>query len=253
MTADEYVKWVLTKYKVATGPGSPAYQAGQAFGPAIRAWAGANLLETKYSGSYAKGTAVRGRTDVDLFISLASNTQNTLREIYNSLFQYVQGRGFTPRRQDVSIGVTYGDVKVDLVPARKHPGHTNDHSLYRTRADTWTQTNVDRHINLVANSGRTEEIRAIKIWRQLHGVDLPSIYLELTVLDALYGRRTGQPAANTLAVLEYLRDSFVTARVVDPANTNNVISDELSYSGKLAAASAARTSLGKTRWEDIIW
>jgi hypothetical protein len=196
---------------------------------------------------------VRGRTDVDLFISLDSTTPNSLRDIYDHLFQHIQHYGLSPRRQDVSIGITYGDVKVDLVPGRKHPGHTNDHSLYRRRADTWTQTNVDSHINLVANSGRTEEIRAIKIWRQLHGVDFPSIYLELTVLDALYRRHTGECAANTLSALEYLRDQFVGARVIDPANSNNVISDEISYSGKLEVASVARTSLTKARWEDIIW
>jgi hypothetical protein len=221
--------------------------------PVTKSWAGDYFVEVKYSGSYAKGTAVRGRTDVDLFISLASDTPHTLRDIYDNLFQYVQRCGYNPRRQDVSIGITYGVMKVDLVPARKHSGHTNDHSLYRRRGDTWTQTNVDTHINLVRNSGRTEEIRALKIWRQLHGVDFPSIYLELSVLDALYRRHTGQPAANTLSALEYLCDRFVAARVVDPANTNNVISDELSYSGKLAVASAARTSLTKTKWEEIIW
>jgi hypothetical protein len=253
VTADEYVRWVLSKYKVSTGPASPAYLARQALAPTIRTWAGINLLEIKYSGSYAKGTAVRGRTDVDLLISLSSDTPDTLRDIYNSLYQYIQRCGFSARRQDVSIGITYDSVNVDLVPARKHPGHTNDHSLYRRRGDTWTQTNVDQHISLVFNSGRTEEIRAVKIWRQLHAVDFPSIYLELTILHALYGKHSGQPATNTLAVLQYLRDSFSTARVVDPANSNNVISNELFDPGKLAVASAARTSLTKTRWEEIIW
>ena len=252
MTGDAYVRYVLAKYRVRTGPGSPAHSAGQALGPLIRRWAGGFLLAVKYSGSYAKGTAVAGGTDVDLFISLAHDTPRGLWDIYSSLFDFLQEKQLAPRRQNVSIGLTYGDVKVDLVLGRKHSGQTNDHSIYRSQAGTWARTDVDRHVSLIEHSGRTREIRAIKIWRQLHGLDFPSIYLELVVLEALNGRETGQLAANVLAVLEYLGDTFPRVRLVDPANANNTISEELSATGRALVAQQARRSR-RGRWEDIVW
>ena len=72
-------------------------------------------------------------------------------------------------------------------------------------------------------SGRREEIRIIKLWRQQNALDFPSFYLELTVLDALSGKRIGDLANNVWSVFEYLQDNFARARVIDPANTNRSI------------------------------
>jgi len=43
------------------------------------------VLSISPSGSFAKGTANRSGTDIDLFISLSESTPETLKEIYDSL------------------------------------------------------------------------------------------------------------------------------------------------------------------------
>jgi hypothetical protein len=253
MTQDEYVLSIVAKYKLPTGQGSPGYQTAQNLYPTIQRWANKYLLEATFSGSYAKGTGVRGSTDVDIFISLDPQTPGTLKELYDGLYSFLDSNRLSPRRQNVSIGLNYSGVLVDLVPARKQAGNTNDHSIFKNKAQTWTQTNVQQHINMVSQSGRLDEIRAIKVWRNLHRLSFPSFYLELTVLVALYNKNKNQPAANVLTVLEYLRDSFTKARVVDPANSNNTISDDLTSSEKSFIASQARDSRAKPNWGDIIW
>lgn len=250
MTQDEYVLLIVAKYKPATGQGS---QAAQNLYPIIQRWANRYLLEATFSGSYAKGTGIRGSTDVDIFISLDPQTPGTLEELYEGLYSFLNSNRLSPRRQNVSIGLNYDGVSIDLVPARKQTGNTNDHGLFKNKAQTWTLTNVQKHINLVSQSGRLDEICAIKIWRNLHRLSFPSFYLELTVLDALYNRNKNQAAANVLTVLEYLRDSFTNIRVVDPANSNNIISEDLTLSEKSLIASQARYSRAKPHWEDIIW
>jgi hypothetical protein len=252
VTADEYVLAVVNRYRVPTGPGSAAYQIGQAALPLLQEWAGRSLLGVSYSGSYAKGTAIRGGTDVDLFISLSPDTPGSLKDIYNSLVRFLLGKSLAPRPQNVSVGLSLRGQQIDLVPARRQSHTTTDHSLYRRKADTWTQTNVDKHVQVVTSSGRASEIIAIKIWRQLHKLDFPSFYLELTVIDALSGRRGGQPAASVIAVLQYLRDGFSGARVLDPANTNNIISEDLTVIDKLKVAAQAKLSLDKP-WAQVIW
>lgn len=252
MTGDEYLSNVLQKYYTATGTSSPGYQAGNSIYPEIKSWGTTALLAVYYSGSYAKGTAIKGSTDMDLFISLSPDTQGTLQEIYNSLFKRLSSNGYNPRKQNVSIGLTINDMSVDLIPAKKRESD-NYHSIWSNRNNSWTQTNIHEHIELVKASGRINEIKLAKIWRKLHSLDLPSFYLELTVIDALYNKRHNNLADNFQTVLAYLRDRFQIARVEDPSNSNNVVSNDLSDSGKLIIAKAAENSLNKQYWTEIVW
>jgi hypothetical protein len=59
-------------------------------------------------------------------------------------------------------------------------------------------------------------------------------------------------AANVWTVFAYLRDYFMTTRVVDPANTNNIISDDLTQAEKNAIRSAAINALGAANWNRIV-
>ena len=251
--SDDYIRRVLARYVVATGPNSPPVAAGQALYPWISRWAGAALNDVRFSGSYAKGTAVRGTTDVDLFISLKADTSGTLRDIYWDLYRSAEASNLAPRAQNVSVGTTIQGVSVDLIPGRLQQGYTHWHSLYRRRKDSWTQTNIDKHIQLIGQSGRLEEIRAVKVWRSLSGLDWPSFYLELTVLAACGGRLLGDLANNVWRVFQYIRDNLTNTRVVDPSNSNNYLSDELTMTEKEAIVAAGRNALAQDDWAKILW
>jgi hypothetical protein len=253
VTADEYVRSVLRKYEVARGPTSPAEILGSTVAGPLRAWGNKFLRELKYSGSYAKATGVRGVADVDIFISLTSDTPETLKELYFSLYSLSTNQGWSPRQQNVSIGVTINGTRGDLVPGKVQQGYQNYHSLYMRKGDTWRQTNVDLHISTVNDSGRQEEIRALKIWRLLHKLEFPSLYLELYAIRALSGRSKNDVANNVLAVLRNIGDSLADTRIVDPANTNNVLSEELTVSEKRAVQTQAAQSAREAYWDNIIW
>ena len=76
MIGDQHVGVVIEKYVVPRGPNSPAEQLGATVAGLIRTWAGQQLNVLEYSGSYAKETGVHGASDVDVFISLKSDTTN---------------------------------------------------------------------------------------------------------------------------------------------------------------------------------
>lgn len=253
MTPDQYIETILAKYAVSRGPTSPAERLGAAVASPIRSWAGQQLNVLEYSGSYAKETGVRGISDVDVFISLKSDTSNALKDIYNSLHSLAQQQGWSPREQNVSVGVTINGTRGDLVPGKVQPGYQNYHSLYLRKRDSWTQTNVALHIDTVRNSGRLREIRAIKIWRFLRNLDFPSLYLELFVIQALSGRSRTALADNTLHALGTIGTSLTSTRIEDPANTNNVLSDELTDQEKQRVAGLAAQSAREQYWEKIIW
>lgn len=252
MSADQYLRNILAREKVDTSQSSPVLGVQRTVRPIIEGWAGKHLVGMSPSGSFAKGTPNKSGTDIDLFVSLSSSVTTTLKEIYNSLFTRLQSNGYTPSKQNVSINISVNGYSVDIVPAKRQDTHSNDHSLYRLKADTWTKTNVNKHINLIANSGRLEEIRIIKLWRGQKAIDFPSFYLELTVLAALSGKQTGNISSNVWSVFEYLENNFASARVVDPANTNNIISDDLTASEKALIKAAARIARAAKYWSEIV-
>ena len=254
MTSDEYVLSVVRKHALSEQiDNNTTRYVVDPLKRIISEWAGSCLCETKLSGSRAKGTAIDIATDLDLFISLSSTTTNTLEEIYNSLYRHVVGKGINARKQNVSIGITYNGCKVDLVPAKRQSQYGNDHSLYRRKANSWTKTNIETHISNVRNSGRKNEIIALKIWRENHNLEFPSIYLETLAIDALRGKSLNAPADNFIYLLEYIRDNISSKVVYDPANSNNKLSDELSALEKYSLSQQAKSSLGEQYWESIIW
>lgn len=221
----------------------------------INNWAllnGLTLCQIKISGSRAKGTAISLSSDFDLFISLSSKTTNTLRNVYDSLYDYFLIRGYQVRKQNVSIGIIFNGMKVDLVPGVRHSQYGNDHSLYRSKQKTWTQTNIDTHISHVKNSIRLHEIRALKIWRERHNLDFPSIYLELFVIRTLLWKKGGDWAYNFYYLLWSLSQDLVKVRIMDPANTNNCISDDLTLAEKKKIATQAYNDFFKPLTQ-IIW
>lgn len=244
----QYLQTILRQQTAVISQNSPAVQAANAIIPLIRAWGGQHINFLGLSGSYAKGTAVKGGTDIDLFISLNPNLNMTLADIYTNLHQYVQAHGYPyARAQNVSVGLSVGNMNVDLVPAKQQDATTGDHSLYKRKTNSWTKTNVQKHVQVVSQSGRLSEIRLMKLWRNQKRLGFPSFYLELAIIEALRGQAlisaNGDFTANIVRVLTYLRDNLKTARIVDPANTNNVISDDLSQSEKALIAQAASTAL----------
>ena len=251
MTSDQYLVNILAREAVNGGPGSPVLAVQDALLPILREWGGTYMQHVHPSGSFAKGTANRSGTDIDLFVSIAENVPNTMKEIYDTLFNKMNEKGYAPKRQNVSININVGGYCVDLVPGKRHNSFSRDHSLYRRRANTWTKTNVVTHIAHVARSGRIDDIRVLKLWRNQKGVDFPSFYLELTVIDALTGS-FGTLSQRVWTVFQYLRDRFPTARVIDPANTNNVISDDLDDTERGRISSAAVSALAATNWNQIV-
>lgn len=253
MTADQYVEAILAKYAVPRGPNSPAEQLGATVAGRLRSWAGPQLNALQYSGSYAKETGVRGIADVDVFISLKSDTKETLKALFEMLFSLAQTNGWSPRRQNVSVGVTVDGTRGDLVPGKLQAGQQYYHSLYLRKRDSWTQTNVALHVDTVHRSRRRKEIRAVKIWRMLHNLDFPSLYLELFTIQALSGRSQSTLAENVLHALRAIGTSLTSTRIADPANTNNTLSDDLTQAEKQCIATLAAQSAREQSWGRIIW
>jgi len=219
----------------------------------IKNWAGNCLNGITYSGSYAKGTALDSTSDLDLFISLKSTTNNTLKEIYESLASKFKSKNYTLRYQNVSIRVTKDNYDIDLVPAKNDKGNTNYHKLYSRKNESWIKTNVKKHINIVKNSNRVKEITALKVWRNNHNLNFPSIMIELMVVEALKNRKVGELERNFWYMLDYIYENIENKRILDPSNTNNIISNSISMTDKLKIKRVTKECRTKIHLRNILW
>jgi len=145
-----------------------------------------------------------------------------------------------------------GGFHVDIVPGRALANTFRYANLYRSDAGTSFQTSIKVHIDTIRNSGRRDAIRLMKLWRKRKSVPFKkSLALELITLDGCSGVRTDNMEQQLLATFHYIRDNVLATRLVDPANTNNVISDEIAYADKLAIQAAAQAALNAQYWSQV--
>lgn len=227
----------------------------------LQKWASTCYISTLNSGSRAKGTAISMASDVDYLISLKSNcnvTSGGLKSIYDSLHNHLKSKYNPVRKQNVSFRIKISDLEIDITPARKHSGNTNDHWLYLSKLDTWRQTNIQKHITDILGCGRLNEIKLLKIWRELHRLDFPSIYLEYLTIGILSGKSkdASKLTDNFWFILQALSKDIsnpLNNRIVDPANSTNILSDLLTETEKKAIISKAKLSIGQQYWRGIVW
>ena len=180
------------------------------------------LKSIKLAGSHAKGTALRD-SDYDLFLTYAADAPGPLSAIQTSLADHFHGQV-----RNVSVRITYKGLTVDLVPSRNN-------ILWQARFNTSLKTDIDKQIRYVRDSGFIDEILALKIWRRRHALRFPSFLMELATIHA-------RPK-DFRALLHFLATDFPTTRLLDPANSNNVVSDLLTEVEKLRIARRAALSL----------
>lgn len=256
-----YLQVILNKYQARSLVNS-SFSINQ-LKAKLSIWAGSCYIATLDSGSRAKGTAISLASDVDYLLSLSNGCNESkggLKYTYEALYEFLKNQGYgNVRKQNVSTRITLNGLEVDITPATKHPGYTNDHSIWLSKKGTWQKTNIQKHIDDISLSGRTSEIRLLKIWRELNHVEFPSIYLEYLLLSKiLLGRSTDSAklSDNFYYVLTELAREVsnpLYSTVLDPANSANILSDLITPQEKSSIKASAKVAISKTDWSGIVW
>jgi hypothetical protein len=215
---------------------------------------GLNKIErVYYAGSFGKNTMIRELYDLDLVVYWANDCGFTLQDIYNAVGNELKKNWNVVRSKTVAWELPFdGGFHIDVVPGRALNATFKYANLYRTDTTTSLQTSIKVHIDTIRNSGRRDAIRLMKLWRQRKGIPFKkSLALELITIDGCSGVATDNLEKQLLTAFCYISEHILTSRSVDPANTNNVISDEISYSDKLAIQAAAKAAIDARYWREV--
>ena len=252
MTADDYLRQILAREAVDDGPGAPLRLLEADIVNILGDWLGDDLQEVAPDGAFEKGTANASGVGIDFLATIKPDCPTPIEGLYESLHMHLHALGLAPVRRPVSIGIPLEGTMVDIIPARLLPGRPTELRLYNERLESDFDTSLLWHRHDVRKSGRAEEIRLIKLWRDQNGLELPTLYLELSVMAALRGKPPGTLAINLWSVLAHLATLFVARAVIDPANANNIVSDVLDSAGKQKIRAAAQATMAQRAWQHIV-
>jgi hypothetical protein len=250
LTQDQYAASVVEKYRVVLEDGSASHRVADEIVPLIKQWGQDSVRGITISGAYAKNTAITLSSHVDVLVLLNPIPGLEIKSAFWRLFEFVTDQNLQASTCDVSVRVVCKKLQVDLIPSYRDGKAGN--ILFNKRSGEEVHTDVAQHVHLVGNSGRQQEICALKIWRERNKLEFPSFLLELATLQALENERFGQLAENIHCVLRYLGSRFEKAVIRDPANPENVVSRDLGEKAKKSIVKAARDAMYQEDWRRIL-
>jgi hypothetical protein len=207
-----------------------------------------------YAGSYGKNTMLDVYHDLDIVVYYPPSTSATLNGIYWEVHNALTGGGYIAQQKDVAIRLPYrGGFNVDVVPGRALDNTYRYANLYRSEVDSRLQTSIKVHIETVQESGLRGTMRLMKLWNVRHNLGLRSFFVELLVDRVLKDTSLDGYDDKLKTMFRYIASNIQTVRIVDPANTNNVISDLIPSIKKRRVADQARAALAAPYWKDVVW
>jgi hypothetical protein len=204
-----------------------------------------------YGGSFGKKTMIAAQFDLDVVVYFPPGTAAEPGELYEAVERRLRAAGHHVARHNVALRLRYTPGwHIDVVPGRALDESYEYADLYASETATHRRTSLKRHIAL-AREGDRDVIRLLKLWRCRHAVPVGSFVLELAAARALRGV-AGSLEERFATVLAFLADAFPEARLTDPANPENVVTDDLDWGRKRAIADAARSVQGSP-WSRVVW
>ncbi|MFH0898023.1 MAG: nucleotidyltransferase [bacterium] len=210
-----------------------------------------NISEFIKSGSRAKGTAIKGGSDIDFVVVFKANAFNSIEKMYNTTEAFLKQYG-PVRRQNVSFGLRVEQWEIDVTPAKKQTALSSTLSIRNNRTKSYIETNIKQHINFIRGSGCKKEIMAMKIWNKQQQLDLESFLIEVAVIQVLKNKWGYNLEKRLQIVLDFFAGELFKQQIVDPAKPSNILNADIDGMQKfktIIATFAPRTSAS---WADFI-
>jgi hypothetical protein len=191
--------------------------------------------------------ASAGETLEDIY----NNTRKALESVY-----WVEPKPSALRLKDRDPKNFKVDFHIDVVPGRYTDETKTDTFLYQATGEKKRlKTNLDVHIGHVRESGVTDAIRLLKLWRVRNGLRIRHFALELLAVKLHKDKKTVSLTGQLEHVWKEFRDHASSLSIEDPANpTGNDLSHLLDSSIRSELSSVASVTLDAIRdagWEAV--
>lgn len=194
-----------------------------------------------FNGSIQRGTSIASSDiDINLRFTKEAGTVSKIRSIVEEYLtnEFSDSSLVDVRSQEHSIGLFFSiqreQCRIDVVPMREIENGKGDTFIFSTKRETIKKTNAIRQNKVLRFTEKQKHIiKLLKGWKIENNVHIPSVFLEHLVVRAYEDVYVPRGLKNALfTIIEYIGNEIPTIRIVDPANTNNIISESLTYQNK---------------------
>ena len=267
MDADKYLKEVLEAQTLAED--SDEIKALQKRRAEVEKLLRAEFKDSnpriRYAGSKSKGTMIAESYDLDLTCYFANDDTSageSLKDIYNNVKKALEKKyKVSPKNTALRLlgldqDVHGQDFHIDIVPGRFTDADEKDVFLHQEDAQKERlKTNLDVHVSHVKDSGYTDAIRLLKLWRERNDANIKTFVLELLIIDILSAKSLTRFSSQLTYVWEQFRDKSDQLTVKDPANPegndlSKLLTNEVRNTLKRVATDTLET-IDKQGWEAV--
>ena len=182
----------------------------------------------RYGGSKVKGTLIKESYDLDLvcyFPNDETAAGATLKDLYQNVSRKLSAK-YLIKEKTSAIRLLSAEAKtkgtythIDVVPGRYTDSMNADCYLYQNGADKERlKTNLDTHISHIRDSGVTDALKLLKLWRVLNDLAVKQFAFELLAVEVLKDKKTAALADQLKHFFRTVSDSEKPITIEDPAN-----------------------------------
>ncbi|MFQ5980215.1 MAG: nucleotidyltransferase [Candidatus Heimdallarchaeota archaeon] len=205
-----------------------------------------------YAGSYAKHTMIKASYDLDIVAYWPQHAKYSLKEISDSVKDQLQKHWDHVNEKTVAWELPFeGNFHIDVVPGRALDSNNHYANLYRKDNGQPLKTSIKVHIDTVRNSDRRDALRLVKLWKVRNNLPFMTFILEQMVIEGCKGATKKELEPQLNKAFRYIYEKIGHARILDPANSNNILSNEMTTGQKNAVKTAAKKVLDAKRWSDV--
>lgn len=182
----------------------------------------------RYGGSKAKGTLIKESYDIDLvcyFPHDETAAGTTLKDLYKNVSKrlvekyLVEEKTSAIRLLSAEVETKGAYTHIDVVPGRYTDSTNSDCFLYQNSGDKERlKTNLDTHISHIKDSGITDALKLLKLWKVLNGLDVKQFAFELLGVDVLKNKKNASLSDQLRHFFETVSQSEQPITIEDPAN-----------------------------------
>lgn len=204
------------------------------------------------AGSYAKGTMIQASYDLDIVLYWAHDFRYNPQNLYIEVGGILQSIGRQPISKRVGWEIPFpGDFHIDVIPGKKILNRPDYAYLFNSELENRFRTNVKKQVNYVRRSGRQEVIKLLKLWKKRKNVPIKTFILENLIIEGCRGMERSFIEPQLIRALEYISNNILAKQVVDVANSNNIVSKNLSIELKHRIKNLADSALDATYWREV--
>ena len=171
-----------------------------------------------YGGSYAKGTMIKGKYDLDFVIYFGSNFKNSPKEL-SEYVENVLKKKHEIKRYGVATQIIYKGCDIDVVVGKAQ----DDKYIYSTLWNSKDEKEMRASLT-VHNVAEVEHIvKIFKIWRLNHKLNWHKLAMEQAIVRVLKDKQKNDFGECFKEILLDIKSNIDNVKFLDPANCNNPI------------------------------